>query len=62
MNLLHLQNIKLVIFDFDGTIADTSEGIIDAHKHTLETMGREIPSDNDIRNMYPSGYIYTKKR
>lgn len=22
----------------------------------------EIPSDNDIRNMYPSGYIYTKKR
>ena len=42
MNLLHQQNMtyKLVIFDFDGTIADTSPGIIDSHIYTLKSMGR----------------------
>lgn len=59
MNLLHLQNIKLVIFDFDGTIADTSEGIIDAHKHTLKTMGRDIPSDNELRSIIGGNLLKT---
>ena len=26
---------KLVIFDFDGTIADTSPGILDSHRFAL---------------------------
>ena len=24
---------KLIIFDFDGTLVDTSEGLIDTHAH-----------------------------
>ena len=51
MNLLHQQNIKLIIFDFDGTIADTSSGIIDSHKYTLLKMGKELPNDDSLRNL-----------
>ena len=30
---------KLVIFDLDGTLADTSQGIYNAHRHTANKMG-----------------------
>lgn len=36
---------KLVIFDFVGTIADTSEDILDSYRYTLVAMKREIPSE-----------------
>ena len=39
---------KLVIFDFDGTLADTSAGILDAHRFALSEMGRPIPSDEEL--------------
>lgn len=39
---------KLVIFDFDGTIADTSPGILDAHRFALSYMGKNIPSDSEL--------------
>ena len=51
MNLLHRQNIKLVIFDFDGTIADTSIGILDAHCFALSAMGKAIPEDEELRDI-----------
>ena len=41
---------KLVIFDFDGTIADTSEGILDSHRYTLAAMERDIPSENVLQH------------
>lgn len=41
----------MAIFDFDGTIADTSLGIIDSHKFALSAMGREIPNDDDLRKV-----------
>lgn len=34
---------KLVIFDMDGTIADTSPGILNSHRHAHKSMGRAIP-------------------
>lgn len=49
MKLSHLQNMKLVIFDFDGTIADTSSGIFDSHRFALNIIGRSIPSDDELR-------------
>ena len=49
MNSLHLPNMKLAIFDFDGTIADTSEGIIDSHKFTFSKIGKSFISDEEIR-------------
>lgn len=50
MNYLHRQNTKydLVIFDFDGTIADTSPGIIDSHKFALKQMNAIIPSYEEL--------------
>lgn len=58
MNLSHLQNTELVIFDFDGTIADTSEGIIDAHKFTLNYMHQSVPSEELLRNII-GGNLFT---
>lgn len=49
MKYLHQPNMKLVIFDFDGTIADTSEGILDSHRFALKAMGREVPCDDELR-------------
>lgn len=37
---------KLVLFDFDGTLADTSEGIINSHKFAYQSMGKSVPSDS----------------
>ena len=39
---------KLIIFDLDGTLADTSRGILDSHKHTLVAMGKEEPTDKEL--------------
>ena len=41
MSLLQKQDTRyeLIIFDFDGTLADSSEGILDAHKYTIEKLG-----------------------
>ena len=50
MSLLHQQNTKLVVFDFDGTIADTSEGILDSHRFTLEKLQIKIPNESDLRS------------
>lgn len=35
-------NIKLVIFDFDGTIADTRKAIVVAKQKTMEKLGLEV--------------------
>lgn len=45
------QDTKLVIFDFDGTIADTSGGILDSHRFALAAMGREVPSEAELRGV-----------
>lgn len=37
-----MKKFKLIIFDLDGTLADTSLGIINCHKHANEMMGRPI--------------------
>lgn len=50
---------KLVIFDFDGTIADTSSGIVDSHKFALKAMHREIPDDNSLRSIIGGALLDT---
>lgn len=37
-----MKKFKLIIFDLDGTLADTSRGIINCHKHANEKMGRPV--------------------
>lgn len=38
-------NIQLIIFDFDGTIADTRQTIVLAKQETMKTMGLLVASD-----------------
>ena len=40
---------KLVIFDLDGTLMDTSEGIIASIRHVLGVYGFSVQSDDDLR-------------
>ncbi len=69
MRSLHLQNMKLAIFDFNGTIADTSAGIMDALRYTLQTLGLSIPPDDRLRgfiggsllNIYIKEFGFTEK-
>lgn len=58
-----IQNMKykLILFDFDGTIADTSPGILDSHKFTLESMGRSIPKDDELLNIIGGQLLKTYK-
>lgn len=40
--------MKYILFDLDGTLSDSSEGIINTFKHTLEEMNYEIPSYDEL--------------
>ncbi|MBR5453747.1 MAG: HAD hydrolase-like protein [Clostridia bacterium] len=40
---------KFILFDFDGTITDTGEGIINAVEYTLVKMGKDPGSEADRR-------------
>ena len=39
---------KLAIFDLDGTLLDTTEGILDSVKHTIKTYSLPMLSDNEL--------------
>lgn len=39
----------IVLFDLDGTTLDTSEGVINAWKHTIREVGIPVPPDADLR-------------
>ena len=51
--------MRSAIFDFDGTIADTSEGIIDSHRFALSSMNAEIPSDEKLRRVIGGNLLKT---
>lgn len=50
-----------VIFDFDGTVVDTGEGIIKSLQYSFEQMGREIPDMSELKKFIgpPIYYSYT---
>lgn len=50
-----------VIFDFDGTVADTGEGILRSLQYSFEQMGREIPDMSDLKRFIgpPVYYSFT---
>ena len=41
--------IKYLVFDFDGTLADSTEGIIKTTRATFARMGLPEPADADVR-------------
>jgi phosphoglycolate phosphatase len=40
-----------LFFDLDGTIVDSARGILASIKAMLKAMGRELPSDDDLRRV-----------
>lgn len=40
---------KTVLFDFDGTLVDTSEGILQSLRYAFDTSGREAPPESVLR-------------
>ena len=38
-----------VIFDFDGTLADTSPGVLGSVRYALETLGAPVPDEKVLR-------------
>jgi len=52
---------KAVLFDLDGTLADTSLGIINCHRYTLSQMGRPSPSDELLLKVIGAPLMETYK-
>lgn len=50
-----------VIFDFDGTVVDTGEGILKSLQYSFKEMGREVPDLDDLKKFIgpPIHYSYT---
>ncbi len=44
-----MSRYDLVIFDLDGTLLDTGEGILEAVRHTVSVLGLEPMSDEEIK-------------
>lgn len=44
-----MSNFDAVLFDFDGTVADTGEGVFLCVRYAIDAYGLEQPSDGDIR-------------
>lgn len=40
---------ELVVFDVDGTLLDTSEGVLSSVKYTIERFGFDMPDDKQLR-------------
>ena len=47
-----LSNINTVLFDFDGTLADTYDLIADTWRYTVKTLtGRDITEEEILRTL-----------
>ena len=55
-----MRSYDYVIFDFDGTVADTGEGILKSLQYSFEQMGREVPDLSDLKKFIgpPIHYSY----
>ena len=45
-----LKNKKYLLFDLDGTLTDSQEGIFNCFRHALETLGEDIPDDSTMQS------------
>lgn len=56
-----MQRYDYVIFDFDGTVVDTGEGILKSLQYSFEAQGREAPDLSDLKKFIgpPIHYSYT---
>lgn len=52
---------RLVIFDMDGTLADTSLGILNSHRYAHKMMGKDNPTDADLEGVIGGPLLQTYK-
>lgn len=50
---------KLVIFDMDGTLADTSPGILNSHRHAHKAMGLPVPGTEELASVIGGPLLQT---
>lgn len=50
------------VFDLDGTLVESAPGIFASMRHTLESMGREAPGDEELRRLIgpPTSITFAK--
>ena len=55
-----MKNYDYVIFDFDGTVADTGEGILKSLQYSFEQMNHDVPDLSDLKKFIgpPIHYSY----
>lgn len=56
-----MNKFDFVIFDFDGTVVDTGEGILKSLQYSFREMGREVPPMEELKKFIgpPVHYSYT---
>ena len=56
-----MADFKYVIFDFDGTVADTGEGILKSLQYSFQAMGDPVPELSELEKFIgpPVYYSYT---
>ena len=56
-----MNKFDYVIFDFDGTVVDTGEGILKSLQYSFSEMGREVPPMDELKKFIgpPIYYSYT---
>lgn len=50
-------SIKLLVFDWDGTLADSTTSIVNAMQAAIDDCGTELRSDEDIKNIIGLGLL-----
>ena len=45
-----LKNKKYLLFDLDGTLTDSQEGILRCFRHAFETLGIEVPDEGRMKS------------
>lgn len=52
---------KYILFDFDGTVVDTGEGILKSLQYSFEAMGDSVPKKSDLKKFIgpPVYYSFT---
>lgn len=55
-----MKKYDYVIFDFDGTVADTGEGILKSLQYSFEQMGQKVPTFSELKRFIgpPIHYSY----
>ena len=54
-----MNQFRTILFDFDGTIMDTSEGIFNSFDYALESFGIELPGHEAYKKMVGPPLMYS---